>query len=87
MKLFIFDLQRSEAERGAWIARDGDRIVTTSRDPLHVIAEAMIGGGCVTPQDVLFASIGGEVVAVELVIDAARREKNADVFARYWSAH
>jgi len=86
VKIFIFDLERSP-DRGAWIAKDGDRIVTTSYDPLHTIAEAMIGGGCATPQDVLFASIGGEVVAVETVIDAARREKNTDVFARYWSAH
>ena len=84
MKIFILDLHRS-AEHGAWVAKDGDRVVVTSRDPLHTIAEAMMGGGCVTREDCIFASIGGEIVMAERVIDAARREKNTEALAAYWT--
>jgi hypothetical protein len=77
----------TRADNRQWPALDGEWVVALSADPLHFIW-AMIGStGYVGKRDVVAASIGGQVIAAERVVDAARRERNEEIFLKYWRQH
>jgi hypothetical protein len=85
MKILIFDLER--ADNRQWRALDGERVVALSADPLHFISAMISSTGYVGERDVVAASIGGQMIATERVVDAARRERNEEIFLKYWRQH